>query len=495
MAKLDSREFIQFSNNQVINIIYDEFEQIKSIYLRRAYDSLQDIVSNHIRTQANFMYSFIEDNLDVILKDIFKNAYNRIEDDLVSMTNITCYQLDAADDIEQVDHVIQNYKDLIENKATYRVPLDDVPYDYASAINRYLMIKFDSMMSNQAEEAINDISNESKRYIERMVENIYQEIDNLVTRINVRQKDALKHYVAEFKKTLVKQNSFTDGFEEFHFVLNGQKIDYAYEGKTMACYVDGTKVNDPNKVIEINRQLQDAFPEAQHVTDAMVRSMSDVIVDRQQQEKDMKPESLEDLLGTGKQSTEVTQIPDWLQQAVGPKDDLNNVTLDDYMEEDRKKHIDELVDSLEIKDDPVPERTPEDKERIQAMTDALEIKDDEEYDPREAGRLTEEEIKALLDGLEIKDDEPVQTNTEKTEADVQQMIANLSLDDEEPEKVEVKDDDVGSIQARMDELMKNPAVMEYLELQEKMRTYYNQYKEAVEESMTQPEPLPDVILK
>ena len=43
--------------------------------------------------------------------------------------------------------------------------------------------------------------------------------------------------------------------------------------------------------------------------------------------------------------------------------------------------------------------------------------------------------------------------------------------------------------------MKNPAVMEYLELQEKMRTYYNQYKEAVEESMTQPEPLPDVILK
>ena len=39
MAKLDSREFIQFSNNQVINIIYDEFEQIKSTYIRKAYDS------------------------------------------------------------------------------------------------------------------------------------------------------------------------------------------------------------------------------------------------------------------------------------------------------------------------------------------------------------------------------------------------------------------------------------------------------------------------
>ena len=274
----------------------------------------------------------------------------------------------------------------------------------------------------------------------------------------------------------------------------------------MACYIDGTKVTDPNQVIEINRQLQEAFPEAQHVTDAMVRSMSDVIVDRQQQEKEMKSEKIEDILGTGTQSTDVAYIPEWLQQKVGPKDDLNNITLDDYLEEETKK-----------------ESTPEEKEHVQNLVHSLEIEDDEKYDPREAGRLTEEELKALLDGLEIKDDpvrertpeekqqiadltasleitddEPVQAKPERTEEDIQQMIANLSLDEEEPTKTEVKDDDIGSIQARMDELMNNPAVMEYLELQEKMRTYYNQYKEAVEEEMAQEqqqEVLPDIVLQ
>ena len=507
MAKLDSRDYIQFSNTQVLNIIADEFEQIKATYIRKAYDQLQEIVSSNIRTTANFMYSFIEENLDLVLKDKFKNKYNDIEEDLVGMTNITCYQLDAAEDIDEVNRTVDNYKDFIENEAEYRVNLDALSEDFSSYLARYLLSRFDAYESPQLEEQIGDIKYQTRSYIDRMVENIYQEISNLVTRINVRQKDALKHYVAEFKKTNVKKmdpnNKYTEDFTHDTFTYNGKTIVYQYEGKDYNCYVDGVKITDPNKIMEINRQLQDEFPEAQLATDAMVNHVSSMLIDSKQQERDKGVESIADLLGTGTQSTNEVQIPEWMKPANTPNktvDDLNKLTLDDYLEEEKKKestpeeqaHVQELLDTLEIKDDPEPVRTPEEKQQIAEMANSLEIKDEEPaYDAREAGRLTEEELRALLGGLDIKD-EPAKETAPVDKTEIQKMTESLEIKDEEETKTEVKDGDIGSIQQRMDELMKNPAVMEYLELQDMMKKYYDEYKQAVEQSIEpsmKPEPM------
>ena len=510
MANLDARDFLQFSNTQVLNIIFDEFEQIKSTYIREAYGRLQDIVQDRIRTQANFMISFIEENLEEELKGSLRRAYNKIEEDLVGVTNLACGQLEDVENIEDVNIITGKYLDVVLDKDTYKVNIDALADELPEQLKRYLNSKFDSVMSNQIADTIGDIVYTTRQYMYNMINNIYTELDHLVTRINVRQKDAVNHYVAEYKKSLVKENGnrYIPGFEEFRFDYNGKKIVYAYEGKNLNCYIDGQKVVNPSEIIEINRQLQDAFPEAQSITDAMVRNVSDLMLDNKQRENDV--------LGM-KDSVERVIIPDWMIEAARasqptPKEEeLENITLDDYVkvEEDKKAEANGLLSQMEIEDllKPEPEI----------------INPNASTNPEDA-KITEEEMNALLHGLDIPD-EPVEVHDsvpdKPTPQELVQMLTidddvetmrkpkplpsdlldSLDIKDEEEPKPEVQDDDIGAIQARMDELMRNPLVMEYLELQDKMKKFYDEYKQPVEQSMEQPmeqtlpEIKPDVFLK
>ncbi len=548
MANLDSRDYIAFSNNQVLNILYDEFDNIKSTYVRNAYSRLQDIVSDNIRTSANFMFSFIEDNVDLVLKGIFKNAYGKIEDELTSITNTTCARLDEAEDMEEVNHLVEGYKDVIEDAKTYKVDLDSFPYDYASTLNRFLMAKFDNVMSHQIEDAIDEVCRESKSYLERTVENIQQEIDNLIVRINVRQKDSLKHYVAEYKKNYVRNktdNRFVEDGTGYHFIKDGIDITYKYERGNFNCYVDGTKVTDPSRIMEINRELQEIFPEAQTVTYAMVRSISDSLLDAKEQERARGTLSFEELLDM-KASTHEARIPDWLRTGTGnesKEDSLDSITLDDYINQENKniESVHTMLDKLEIKDEPARELTTEEKAELEEMTRALTIEDEpvrertaeekaeleemtraltiEDEPVRERTAEEKAEMAKLAESLEIKD-EPVRERTPEEKAEMAKLTESLEIKDE-PDEVQtreetkaeiakltqmltitdepVKDeDDLDYIQDRLAELAENPFVKEYNRLQEKLRAQYQEYQETVQEMVNEASKAnlaPDVVLK
>ena len=318
------------------------------------------------------------------------------------------------------------------------------------------------------------------------------QLNGIKSQIVDRLHEASYSYGKDLKR-INSEPSYEIGFGEYTFTYDGNKVVYKYEGDNFVMYKNGTKVPNSASMESINREIQDIFPQASDVTDRMLRTISEIRMDNQINPDDpfelpLDKNSIPDRAEIPAKKEEKSEFDELLAKLEITDDEPEKPELTEEEKAERKRQIDELTASLEIKDDPEVRLDPITGKKILTKEEAEERKR-QHAEMLAKLTITDEPEKMIPEG-------PIDPGKL---SQIQETTAKLEITDEPVEhKRDVKDMDVARIQERMDYLMKNPAVIEYIELQDMMKSYYDEYTEAVSQNIEQEqarEILPDVILK
>ena len=455
MGKVDPNDSFRRYSNIAINRLSEEFDRIRKEFIRKAYDDIQEITSDGLKTQANFMFDFIENNLEVSLKTAFKKAIANAEETIITEVNSTVRRLQEMETPLEANRITNDYEDAVDNMK-FDVKLIELAEEFKYELRSFLARKFGYMNSRDIENAIDEIGYNVYKYLERKFEGMEDEI----RAVNEKIKEDLYTASGSYTIELMSQeniNAYEETNGQFTFRYNGHEVVYRYDGNDFNCYKDGKKLKNSTAMEIVNREIQERFPQAQSATDAMLRRISEMQMDNQ-----INPDD-----------------------PFGPLLDRNgNPILDMPVKKEEK------------------ESEPISKEEIDAMLGSEEqyVNPNASTDPKDIA-ITPEELKALL---EITDDEP-KVEPIKSDVDFEELANKLDIKDDptvEQYTTKPKDGDIAYIQERMDTLMNNPAVAEFIELQNMMKKYYEEYTQTVNEQMQQsqtvqtqePAVLPDAIL-
>ena len=456
MGKVDPNDSFRRYSNIAINRLSEEFDRIRKEFIRKAYDDIQEITSDGLKTQANFMFDFIENNLEVSLKTAFKKAIANAEETIITEVNSTVRRLQEMETPLEANRITNDYEDAVDNMK-FDVKLIELAEEFKYELRSFLARKFGYMNSRDIENAIDEIGYNVYKYLERKFEGMEDEI----RAVNEKIKEDLYTASGSYTIELMSQeniNAYEETNGQFTFRYDGHEVVYRYDGNDFNCYKDGKKLNNSTAMEIVNREIQERFPQAQSATDAMLRRISEMQMDNQ-----INPDD-----------------------PFGPLLDRNgNPILDMPVKKEEK------------------ESEPISKEEIDAMLGSEEqyVNPNASTDPKDIA-ITPEELKALL---EITDDEP-KVEPKTSDVDFEELSSKLDIKDDDPTveqyTTKPKDGDIAYIQERMDTLMSNPAVAEFIELQNMMKKYYEEYTQTVNEQMQQsqtvqtqePAVLPDAIL-
>ena len=486
MGKVDPNDSFRRYSNIAITRITEEFDRIRKEFIRRAYDDIQEITSDGLKTQANFMFDFIENNLEVSLKTAFKKAIADAEETIITEVNHTVHRLQEMETPLEVHGITTDFEDAVDNMK-FNVRLTEIAEEFKYELRSFLARKFGYMNSRDIENAIDEIGYNVYKYLERKFEGMEEEI----RAVNEKVQEDLYTASGSYTMELMSQenvNAYEETNGQFTFRYDGHEVVYRYDGNDFNCYKDGKKLNNSTAMEIVNREIQERFPQAQSATDAMLRRISEMQMDNQ-----INPDD-----------------------PFGPLLDRNgNPILDMPVKKEEKEsepiskeEIDAMLGSEEQYVNPNASTDPKDiaitPEELKAL---LEITDDE---PKVEPITSDVDFEELMSKLEIKDDDEEQLGEAPIDpaktAQIREMTEKLDIKDEDPTveqyPTKPKDGDIAYIQERMDTLMSNPAVAEFIELQNMMKKYYEEYTQTVNEQMQQsqtvqtqePAVLPDAIL-
>ena len=432
MDKFLIKDKLGTCSNDAVKNVENQYYEIMSNLRRKLTEQLFDIVSRNLRAPATFMPDFITLNIfDKFKKEyefVMKEAEKAYNDALNTADNI----IERDDSEEGLYHAFSAYTDIAEDAEVLNVSrlIENIIDEYISSLKSKLSSIFNYMQnSRQVDEDINAILGESRRLLNK----VFDETLDIISGIKYDNNKAIDELIDELVNMLHVSNKeeYIHGLAEDTFRYDGHEVTYRFEGNNLTLYMDNIKVNDSYTLADINRTIQDKFPQAKEVTDSMVRRISEL-------EMDKKEESPSEAMF----------------RSVPSKPKLKaDVDLIDT------SHIRELTPILDITDDEPKVKKESSKLDMDELMSKLEIKDDEDQyvnpnastNPEDI-KLTPEEINALLHGLDIPEEEQQLTQQE-----------------------EVKDEDIGALQLRMDQLMKIPEVQTFVELED--NPYVKEWKD------------------
>jgi hypothetical protein len=496
MDKFLIKDKLETCSNDAIKNVENQYYEIMSNLRRKLTEQLFDIVSRNLRAPATFMPDFITLNIF----DKFKKEYEFVMKEAARAYNNA---LNTADNIIEKDdseeglyHAFSVYTDIAEDTEVLNVSrlISNIIDEYISSLKYKLSSIFNYMQnSRQVDEDINAILGESSRLLNK----VFDETLDIISGIKNDNNKAIDELIDELVSMLRVSNKeeYIHGFGEDTFRYDGHEVTYRFEGNNLTLYMDNIKVNDSYTLADINRTIQDKFPQAKEVTDSMVRRISEIEMDKKEESPSeamfrsvpSKPELKADveLIDTSR-IKELTPILDITDDEPKRKE-----------HDDRLDRIRELTPMLDITDDEPKVKKESPKLDTEELMSKLEIKDDEPETKQESSKL---DIDELLSKLEIKDDEDqyvnpnASTNPEDiklTPEEINALLHGLDIPEEEQQLIqqeEVKDEDFGALQLRMDQLMRipevqtfveledNPYVKEWQDIQSKME-YYNAKKD------------------
>ena len=431
MDKFLIKDKLGTCSNDAVKNVENQYYEIMSNLRRKLTEQLYDIVSRNLRAPATFMPDFITINIfDKFKKEyefVMKEAEKAYNDALNTADNI----IEKDDSEEGLYHAFSAYTDIAEDAEVLNVSrlIENIIDEYISSLKNKLSSIFNYMQnSRQVDEDINAILGESRRLLNK----VFDETLDIISGIKYDNNKAIDELIDELVNMLHVSNKeeYIHGFGEDTFRYDGHEVTYRFEGNNLTLYMDNIKVNDSYTLADINRTIQDKFPQAKEVTDSMVRRISELEMDKK--EESPSEAMFRSAPSKPKLKADVDLIDTSRIRELTP---ILDITDDEpkVKKESSKLDMDELMSKLEIKDDEDQYVNPN------ASTNPEDIK------------LTPEEINALLHGLDIPEEE------------------------QQVQQEEVKDEDIGALQLRMDQLMKIPEVQTFVELED--NPYVKEWKD------------------
>ena len=425
MDKFLIKDQLEKCSNDVIKNVENQYYDIMSHLRRNLTQQLVDIVSKNLHAPATFMPDFVTINLFDKFKNDYEEKMKEAAEYYNKATAVACDIIDKDDSENGLYRAFGAFSDISEDADVLnaRNMINNIIDNYVQLLKEKLLSVFGYMQnSRQVEEDINAILGGSKALLNRVLDKALEMIESIKDDNNKTIDTVIDEIVKSISS--LKYDEYIHGFGEDIFRYDGHEVSYRFEGNNLTLYMDNMKINDSYALADINRTIQEKFPQAKEVTDSMVRRISEIEMDKKEEspnaamfiDSPLKPDV--ELIDTPRKKTfaELSAMLDITDDE--PKEKKETPSLD----------IDELMSKLEIND----------------MLDGEEYVNPNASTNPEDLRLTPEELNALLNGL----DEPEE----------EQQVEN-PVD-------EINDENIGEYQLRMDQLMRVPEVQAFVELED-----------------------------